>query len=330
MIKCKKCGRELSDSEVMCDGCGSAVYENHLLHLSKAAKWVIGAIVVIILIIVFVIVNEQAKLDNEVDAVYDGILAELEDNDFYMALSDLEDFRDDYADISDRYSEKADELEEVITTKMYNERDSEDFDISDCETYLEFYPNGRYVYDMKQSLENHALSYIEMAERDIKNDDVLTAYDKLEKIIGNIYVSEDTKTHAEEIKNSIVHKVAREKADNIIVGTWKKPTGVIYTFEKGGHMSANLLKDYDQSAGSAFDGSEVKGLLGEIDLYGRAIRGGTWKYLNLEKRNGINYAFYELNFYGSSYYCFADIDNPSKLGIALKLFPNEVSVLTKY
>ena len=176
--------------------------------------------------------------------------------------------------------------------------------------------------------EQQAVQDINKAKEAIQNNDFLEADSLLQSIIDNTKVSENTKKQAQEVLNPIANKVLTEKGRNAILGTWRKETGVTYTFEEDGHMSTNLSSNYNKSAGTASDGIEVSMLLSDIEDWGRCIHGGTWKYSGIEVYNGKVHYIYTLFYNGSMHTCVLE-ENTNVLGVTLSSGIGNMSVLQK-
>ena len=111
------------------------------------------------------------------------------------------------------------------------------------------------------------------------------------------------KTYRENAQKQDSQKTAVDK-DTAILGTWVKATGVMYTFEEGGHISVSLSSNYDKSAGTSLDGMEVTTLLKQEEEWGRTITGGQWEYV----RSGVDaegdeYFEYDLFLRSSHHQC---------------------------
>lgn len=292
----------------------------------------IAAVLIFIGIFMVIIqVIESNDFNERINARYNNIVTEVDDEDFDSALQDLKIFKDDYGSESKKISLKISELENDIELKLYNNRSSEDIGISVCETYLEYYPNGKYTDEIKNSLselsEKQATENINTAKSYISKNDVLAANDELQSVINNSYVSDSLKQQADELSKSIASKVADEKGKKLILGTWTKATGVQYIFEENGHMSMKLLSNYDASAGTALDGFEVKGILKEIDESGRILRGGLWEYNGIVTQNDKQFAHYTLLSQSSYHDCIIQIDKQDRMGVILQSGIGDISYL---
>ena len=142
-------------------------------------------------------------------------------------------------------------------------------------------------------------------------------------------VSESTKSQAQEVLTPIVNRVITEKGKKAILGTWRKDTGVSYTFEEDGHMSVSMSSNYDSSAGTALDGREVISLLSEIEDFSRIIRGGSWEYVGTQTSDGITVYVYNLFYYSSNYTCIIGTESGNKMGIYLSMGIGDMSILWK-
>lgn len=141
------------------------------------------------------------------------------------------------------------------------------------------------------------------------------------------------KTYRENAQKQDSQKTAVDK-DTAILGTWVKATGVMYTFEEGGHISVSLSSNYDKSAGTSLDGSEVTTLLKQEEERGRIITGGQWKYVQTHvNEKGIKEFEYDLLLRGSHHQCVVTKkDGVDCMGVAVKSgnsIIGDVSVLIK-
>ena len=157
----------------------------------------------------------------------------------------------------------------------------------------------------------------------------------LQNIITNTKISKQTVGQAEELANSIAKYVTVEKAKQAIIGTWKKETGVCYTFEEDGHMSVSVPGAYNPSAGTTLDGAEVRQVVSEIENYGRPLRGGTWEYLQGEEFEKVYeeqglLGGYSLYYDGSEFSCaLKSVNGTTVMGIQLISGIGEMSFLTR-
>ena len=339
MMKCPKCKNELR-ADMFCEHCKEYLFNIDRDNKSDIAKsWLkifgITAACFAILIGIFMCadaIGNNNRYNEKLNSRYEEICRYISDNDLQSALSCLEDFRTDYSD-----NKKADsmigELNKTLEMKLYERRNLEDGGISACELYLEYYPNGEYENEINKSLaylsEKEAVKNIRKATEYIQKNEVLEADSILGEIVSDKYVSEDTKRQANALIESISDEVTAAKGKEVILGTWQKETGVLYTFEENGHMSVSLSSDYNNSTGTVWDGMEVNSLLSEIRDFSRVVRGGTWEYIGTQS-NGSGTAYtYSLVYYGSRYECIILTDNIGRMGIYLSGGIGDMSILTK-
>lgn len=339
MMNCPKCENELRE-DMFCENCNEYLFNMDKDKKSDIAKsWLkvfgitVGCFALLICILIGVLtISDSHKYNEELNSKYEEICQYISDNNYQSALNCLEIFKKDYSDKKKAVS-KINELNSDIEIKLYESRNFEDSGIANCELYLEYYPNGKYENEIKQSLlelsEKEAVKNIDKATSYIQKNDVLNADSILQEIVNNTYVSEDTKKQANDLINSISSKVADAKGKTAILGTWKKETGVQYIFEDNGHMSVSLSSDYNNQLGTTLDGMEVNSLLSEINDFSPVVRGGTWKYIGTDTNGSEPVYTYSLFYYGSQYRCIIPVDSAYKMGIYLSSGIGDMSILTK-
>ncbi len=280
-------------------------------------------------------ISEKVALINRMNDRYAATEQKFTDGDYDSVISDINDFNQSDDKEIKSVAEKYDSLYKLTETTIYDRifaaSDNEEIE-SLCIDYMDYFPGSDRLSDVdkkySETLDKLVPLRINEATQYINNHEYVKANDKLQSVIDNSYVADSLKQQADELSNSIAGKVADEKAERLILGTWSKATGVQYTFEEDGHMSMNLLSNYDASLGTTLDGFEVKGILKEIEECGRILRGGLWEYNGVITQNGIQYATYTL-FSQSSYHdCIIQMDCPSKMGIALQSGIGDMSYLT--
>lgn len=338
-MNCPKCGNSLRE-DMFCENCKEYLFNMDKPKKGDTAKsWLkvfgitLGCCAIFVCIIVGVIeIGEKREYQKEITAQYEKIYQEYSDKDYYSALSDIKNLRNTYAD-NKKMLVKISNLSNDIELELYEDIKSADIAISDCNTYLEFYPNGKYVEEVNKLLitfsEKQAIQDINKAKVAISKNDVLEADSILQSIIDNTNVSENTKKDAREVLKPIADKVTAEKGKKAILGTWKKETGVIYTFEENGHMSVSMSSNYDSSAGTALDGREVISLLSEIEDFSRIVRGGSWEYVGTQKSDSTTVYVYRLFYYSSDYTCIIGTESGNKMGIYLSSGIGDMSILWK-
>ena len=338
-MNCPKCGNSLRE-DMFCENCKEYLFNMDKPKKGDTAKsWLkvfgitLGCCAIFVCIIVGLIeIGEKREYQKEITAQYEKIYQEYSDKDYYSALSDIKNLRNTYAD-NKKMLVKISNLSNDIELELYEDIKSADIAISDCNTYLEFYPNGKYVEEVNKLLitfsEKQAIQDINKAKVAISKNDVLEADSILQSIIDNTNVSEKTKKDAREVLKPIADKVTAEKGKKAILGTWKKESGVIYTFEENGHMSVSLSSNYDNSLGTTLDGMEVNSILSEINDFSRVVRGGTWKHIGTQNDASGSVYVYSLFYQSSQYTCIIPIDNSYKMGIYLSSGIGDMSVLTK-
>lgn len=333
---CPKCGNDMGTS-VYCNNCNTYPFkEKAPIEWKKTFKITgiaIGCFVIFMGILVGIIeLGEKREYNKTVNAQYEEIYQEFLDDDYYSALSLMKDFQNDYDD-NKKMMTKASKLSKEIESELYNKIKSTDMAISECNTYLEFYPQGQYVSEVKESLtvyqEKQAIQDISEAKKAIQNKDFLEADSILQSIINDTTISEDTKKQAREVLNPIAGQVNAEKGKAAILGTWKKATGVTYTFEEDGHMSVSMSSNYNSSAGTTGDGMEVLSILSEIEDFSRIVRGGTWRYLGTEESDSGPLYAYSLFYQSSQHICYISAKDGTPLGICLASGLGDMSFLTK-
>ena len=339
MMNCPKCENELR-TDMFCENCNEYLFNMDKDKKGDAVKsWLkvfgitVGCCMLFVGIIIGALtISDSHKYNEELNIKYEEICQYISNNDFQSALNYFEIFKRDYSDKNKAIS-KIDELNSEIETKLYENRNFEDSGISNCKLYLEYYPNGKYENEIKQSLselsEEEAVKNISRATSYIKENDVLSADSILQEIIDNTYVSENTKKQANELLKSISSKVTTAKGKKAILGTWRKDTGVSYTFEADGHMSVSMSSNYDSSAGTALDGREVISLLSEIEDFSRIVRGGSWEYVGTETSDSTTVYVYRLFYYSSEYTCIIATESDNKMGIYLSIGIGDMSILWK-
>lgn len=338
-MNCPKCGNTLRE-DMFCENCNEYLTNADTPKKGKPKKSLIKILVIIaacytvsMCILLGVIkISENREYQKKLNTRYEEIYQEYLDNDYYSALNDINSFKDTCND--KKMLSKLSGLLNEIELTLYNDINSADIAISESNTYLEFFPDGKYADEVTDLLtvfiEKQAVQDIDKAKKAIKENDILKAGSLLQSVIDNAKVSENTKQQAQELFDPIADKVYAEKSKKTILGTWKKETGVQYTFEENGRMSVSLSSYYDNSLGTTLDGMEVNSLLSEINEFGRIVRIGTWEYTGTESdESGTVFAFYRLFYQGSQYSCLISVDDSRQMGIYLSSGIGDMSFLTK-
>lgn len=270
---------------------------------------------------------------NEAQTSLTDIQTAYANQDYDSAIDKIEDFRTLYAEKDQKRAAEvekiADEIEKILFENISSKSNDKEIEAA-CNEYLDYFSNGQYIDSVKsqlaEAIERIAIEDINTAKEYIDNKDYLEADSLLQNIINNTKVSEKTIGQAQELANSIANTVKTEKAKKAIVGTWKKQTGVCYTFQEDGSMSISLPGNYDKSAGTTLDGHEVTQILKDIEIYGRPRYGGTWEYIGQTE----DYPTYRLYQQGSRYTCvIADNEvNGTLLGIQLESGLGGISILS--
>lgn len=212
------------------------------------------------------------------------------------------------------YKEKAEEITDNIKNFDYEEKAKQ---VSDTVKNYDYKGEA-------ENIKNGGIKYFWNKHR--KLSIILIIFVIAVVIIPNLG---NTKKGSQEVIEYIEDNVTAEKGKKAILGKWKKETGVIYTFEENGHMSVSLSSNYDNSLGTALDGSEVKSILSEIDDFGRVVRGGEWKYIGTQNDTSGSAYVYSLFYQSSQYTCIIPIDDSCKMDIYLSSGIGNISVLTK-
>lgn len=332
---CPKCGNDMGNS-MYCNNCNTYPFKEKEPFQWKSTLKIfvitIGCFVMLFAVIMGVLeISSKQKSNKQINAEYEDIYAEYENEEYYSALSQIDSFKKRHGD-NKKMMNKISDLSNDIESELYNKIKSASMALSECNTYLEFYPDGKYSKEVNELLtafsEKQAVLDIGEARKAINNNEFVKADSLLQSIIDNTKVSESTKNQAREVLKPIENQVLAEKGKTKILGTWHKATGVSYTFEADGHMSTNLSSNYNQSAGTAGDGLEVRMLLGDIEDFGRCAHGGTWSYVRSEKNDEDTYYYYNLFYNGSMHSCIIS-ESKGALGVILSSGFGEMSVLTK-
>lgn len=199
MMNCPKCENELRE-DMFCENCNEYLFNMDKDKKSDIAKsWLkvfgitVGCFALLICILIGVLtISDSHKYNEELNSKYEEICQYISDNNYQSALNCLEIFKKDYSDKKKAVS-KINELNSDIEIKLYESRNFEDSGIANCELYLEYYPNGKYENEIKQSLlelsEKEAVKNIDKATSYIQKNDVLNADSILQEIVNNTYVS---------------------------------------------------------------------------------------------------------------------------------------------
>ncbi|MGM9552638.1 MAG: hypothetical protein ACI3XA_10330 [Clostridia bacterium] len=289
-------------------------YSRNVKPLKKKILPIIAVISVAFVILMILIPNPEAKLYKEIVNEYQYPVKK-EHDDYRNTLEDIEEFSETYSN-KKRYIKKINALKEDVEEDLYTELlncNDDEYEINRFyDVYMDYYPNGKYVDDFVEAQREMAIKNLNSAKKFIEDGGYIFADECLKDIEKNVNADEKTKSEAKKLAKSIESKVA-------IIGTWKKATGVQYTFEGDGHMSVSM-PSYNAYNGTFRDSLEVKDLLDEIDDFGRIVRGGTWEYI--DEIDGI-YA-YSLYYNGSYFYMYED---EGILGIKLQSGLGEMSYL---
>lgn len=111
------------------------------------------------LLLLFLIVTGIAQLNiNHADtlrsdAKLSEIQQEISDKDYRSALENLNQLKEYTGYKSKKISSETEDMTKEIEFKLYNECESEKYEVSLCELYSEFYPNGKYIDEIKQKLD---------------------------------------------------------------------------------------------------------------------------------------------------------------------------------
>lgn len=337
---CPKCGNDMENS-MYCSKCNAYPFEDKkTCYWKKTLKTMgitMGIVLACITVIVVIVlgisgISQRKAYREQINTHYEEICEKYSDKDYYSALSCIKNFKDNYSD-DNKMMAKVSDLFNNIESELYNNIKEADIAISECNTYLEFYPNGKYTKEVNELItvftEKQAIQDIGKAKTAIQQNGILEADSILQSIIKNDMVSEDVKKQAKDLLNSISTRVSTEKGKKAILGKWTKETGVQYTFEEDGHMSVSMSSNYDSSMGTTADGREVISILSEIEDFSRIVRGGTWKYVGTQKTDSETLYVYNLFYYSSQYVCFIPVNNSWKMGITLSSGFGDMSILTK-
>lgn len=313
-MKCPKCKGKLRD-DLFCEYCNENISQEDITRSKQELErklQVIGkriAIIVPISVVVIIglsIVYMSISASIEANKQYDAICQLYEQGKYSSALYEMDDFRN-FGSPSKKQLSELDKLTDDIEEKLY-ELNKEEFVLSVCDTYLQYYPNGKYL---SQMVEGKAIDNIASAEKKIRYGKFLEAESLLEEVIKDKSTPQQYTEQAQAMLDSIAMQVEKEKGKKEILGTWRKVTGVNYTFEEDGHMSVSLSQYYDSSAGTSMDGREVISIVDEIDRWGKVIRGGTWEFVGYSDDGCPTYVLY----YQSSTYVGAIVGKDLIIGL---------------
>lgn len=329
---CNKCG-QIMQNVMYCSNCKVVSKKNDTEEDNANNKQVNARIRLIIIVIASLLclgIFSGFKIYNAIteDArnSYNKILKYYNKDEPWSALNEIENFNKRHSNTSKSITEKVQELYDKIEVELYEETKNEDEVFDATVDYMEYFPNGKYIDEVKDThiaaRKKQVSEWLESAKKHIEKGEYSDADFCLKNIIGSEYASAEVVSQAKKLSQSIEKQVAIEEAMTAIIGTWKKDTGVCYTFEEGGHMSVSLNSSYDSSKGNSSDYRELKSLLSEIEDWGEVIRGGTWKYIG--DREG--YHTYSLFYYGSEYLC---VIKGKAMGITLASGIGDVSNLYK-
>lgn len=313
-MKCPKCKGKLRD-DLFCECCNDYILREDITRGKREAKQksqVTGkkiAIIVSVFVVIIIglsIAYKSISAYIEANEQYDTICQLYEKGKYSSALSEMDNFRNSGLP-SKKQLRQLDKLADDIEEKLY-EWNKEEFVLSIYDTYMKYYPNGKYL---SQMIEGKAIDNIVTAEKKIRYGKFLEAESLLKDIIMDKSVPEQYVEQAQVMLDSIEEQVGNEKGKTGILGTWRKVTGVNYTFEEDGHMSVSLSQNYDSSAGTSLDGREVISIVDEIDSWGRVVRGGTWEFLGCSDDGCPTYVLY----YQSSTYVGAIVGEDLIIGL---------------
>ncbi len=153
---CPKCGKFMEGG--ICEKCQAAeAAEKYEATQTKKKNWipiiVIFALIIIIPLAIFMFVNHQYKMAerNKAEETYNEIVEYYEDGNLRRAVVKANEFNENYAETYEDLENDVLNILAEIEDDINEKTKSSDAAISAnaCETYLELFPNGKYVSQVK-------------------------------------------------------------------------------------------------------------------------------------------------------------------------------------
>ena len=226
-MTCPKCGNDMENS-MYCSNCNTYPFKDKQVNEWKKTLKItiitIGCFVLLFAAIMGVTeISYKQKINEEINAEYEEIYEEYENEEYYSALSSIESFKSHHKD-NKKIIDKIEELSDDIETALYNNISSES-DIEKakkfCSDYIEFFPNSSRLTEVNKKYSEiiNALAPIRIAEAKqcISAGEYLEANQILGNIADNDKISKQYINEAQGIKNSISEIVKYETPVNASV-----------------------------------------------------------------------------------------------------------------